>query len=100
MSDPNNSGELLLEIRDMMKRLAPLTQTGNHVELDEQPIIIGDASQILKKSKNTIYGYISEAKKIMKQNPDAAVFPFHKKSHKGLYFFRSELIDWVKKQGK
>lgn len=105
MHDPRNTGELLLEIRDMMKRLAPFTMMSGIALPDEEPILeepilIEAAGNYIKKSKHTIYGYIRDAKKELKKNPKAEVFPFHKKSHKGLYFFKSELIAWIQKQKK
>ena len=97
----NTTGELLLEMRDMIKRLEPFIQNKNILESHlEEPILIEAAAECIKKSRHTLYGYIRDAKKEKARNPDAIVFPFHKCSHKGLYFFKSELITYIQNHKK
>ena len=65
---------------------ATLVQMADKTPEAEQPIFIEDACQITGYAKNTIYGLISKSE-----------IPVHKiPGRKKLYFFKSELIAWMK----
>ena len=51
---------------------------------DEFPIGIKEASKILDKAPQTLYGLVNRRK-----------IPFHKKGRK-LYFFKSEILQWIR----
>lgn len=56
------------------------------LEMGEEPIDIDEAALLIKKKKNTVYKYCSQ---------NAIVF--HKSGNKTL-FYRSELLEWLKKK--
>lgn len=51
---------------------------------EELPLSIDEVCSLIRKSKPTIYGYVSRNE-----------IP-HSKSGGRLYFFKSEIIDWIK----
>lgn len=52
----------------------------------EDPITLKECAAFLKKSVSTIYNYV---------NDEDSGIPFHKKG-KNFFFFKSELIKWIK----
>ena len=77
--------EILSVITDLNSTLKDFSKKEN---LLEDPLTIESACEILKKSKSDVYALIST------NAPDP--IPHHRKGRKTIYFFRSELILWVK----
>lgn len=74
-------------IEYLAKLISDQLKEGIMVErkLDQEiPVDINEASVFVKKSKYTLYGKVSRNE-----------IPFHKRG-KHLYFFKSELITWLK----
>ena len=74
-------------IEYLAKLISDQLKDGIMVErkLDQEiPVDINEASVFVKKSKYTLYGKVSRNE-----------IPFHKRG-KHLYFFKSELITWLK----
>lgn len=72
-------------LRNEFKELKQLILQGNHSQPKaDNPLSIDEVSEFIGKSKPTIYGYVSRNE-----------IP-HSKSGGRLYFFKSELIEWIK----
>ncbi|UPS90462.1 helix-turn-helix domain-containing protein [Bizionia sp. M204] len=81
---PNAVAEL---IKGQSELRALLLQKANLEPEMEVPIQVDGVMPITGFSKPTIYGYVQRNE-----------IPYHKKGNR-LYFFKSEIIDWIK-QGK
>ncbi|SHK60695.1 DNA binding domain-containing protein, excisionase family [Maribacter aquivivus] len=74
-------------IKYLAKLISDQLKDGIMVEKQSEqeiPVDINEASVFVKKSKYTLYGKVSRNE-----------IPFHKRG-KHLYFFKSELITWLK----
>ena len=82
---------LLKELLDCVREIKQLLRnTNEHQSMLEEPITIEQAAEFLKKSRQDCYFLISNKA----QDP----LPHHRKGHKTIYFFKSELNSWVKRK--
>lgn len=82
---------LLKELLDCVREIKQLLRnTNEHQSMLEEPITIEQAAEFLKKSRQDCYFLISNKA----QDP----LPHHRKGHKTIYFFKSELTSWVKRK--
>ena len=78
---PNLIATLTNEVREMKALL--LNKAEHHPEI-ETPIQLNEVVPITGLTKPTLYGYVQRNE-----------IPYHKKGNR-LYFFKSEIIDWIK----
>jgi len=78
---PNVIAELKNEIKELKALL--IQKTNSEPEIDN-PIGIKDVSKVTGKTVPTIYGYCQRNE-----------IPYQKKGNR-LYFFKSEIINWIK----
>ena len=72
-------------LRKEFKELKQLILQGNNSQPKaDEPLSIDEVTDLIGKSKPTIYGYVSRNE-----------IP-HSKSGGRLYFFKSEIIEWIK----
>ena len=72
-------------LRKEFKELKQLILQGSHSQTEaDNPLSIDEVSEFIGKSKPTIYSYVSRNE-----------IP-HSKSGGRLYFFKSEIIEWIK----
>ena len=72
---------LTTEVRELKALLLNKAEHKNDIET---PIQLDEVTPITGLSKPTLYGYVQRNE-----------IPYHKKGNR-LYFFKSEIIDWIK----
>lgn len=78
---PNVVATLTNEVRELKALILSKAQT--HTEI-ENPINLNDVVPITGLTKPTLYSYVQRNE-----------IPYHKKGNR-LFFFKSEIIDWIK----
>ena len=72
------------QFREEFRQFKAFLQGSNSQPEADNPLSIDEVSEFIGKSKPTIYGYVSRNE-----------IP-HSKSGGRLYFFKSEIIEWIK----
>jgi excisionase family DNA binding protein len=80
---PSSVVDLKKEFIELKEQIKALLHSKANPEL-ENPLSIDEIVELTGLTKPTLYGYVQRNE-----------IPYHKKK-KRLYFFKSELIDWIK----
>lgn len=82
--------EILLCLKEIQIALKSLSDPITHIHIEEKILSVDEAAEVLHASKSGVYHMVAEKA----EKSDG--IPYRKKSHKVIYFLKSELIAWVK----
>lgn len=82
---------ILAELREIKKFLGSLVNPITHIHIEEQILSVDQAGELLDMSKSQVYHRLKDE---FVDTPYG--LPHHRKGHKTIYLFKSELMAWIR----